>query len=76
LQNREIGDFDTGVYWRPGKISAANKPVVRGSWSTSQISADWPQVVAELGWPVLNLFGVDFCNREFIRGMAQEFKSL
>ncbi len=76
LQNREIGDFDTGVYWRPGKISAANKRVVRGSWSTSQISADWPQVVAELGCPVLNLFGVDFCNREFIRGMAQEFKSL
>lgn len=72
LRGREIRDFDPGVYWSPGKVAGAEKRVSTGEWPVTQLNADWPQVVADLGCPVLTLFRMG-CSADLVRGMAPKF---
>lgn len=75
LRGREIRDFDPAIYRSPGKIAAADRRITTGEWTVVQLSTDWSQIVADLGCPILALFGMD-CSAEMVRGMAPRFRSL
>jgi len=76
LHGREISDLDPSVYWSPGKIAAADKRITNGEWTVVQLNADWAKVVADLGCPILALFGMDYCSAEMVQGMAPKFVSI
>jgi hypothetical protein len=76
LRGREIRDFDPSIYWHPGKIAAADRRITTGEWTVVQLNTDWSQIVADLGCPILALFGMDYCSAEMVRGMAPKFISI
>jgi len=76
LRGREIRDIDPSVYWSPGRTANARERTTLGEWSVAQLSADWPGIVADLGCPILSLFGLDFCSADFVRGLAPRFITL
>ena len=41
-----------------------------------QLNTDWFQIVADLGCPILRLFGMHDCSAEVVRGMARSFISI
>jgi hypothetical protein len=73
LRGREIRDFDNSILWRPGQIAAADRRVTTGEWTVVQLNTEWSQIVADLGCPILALFGMDYCSSEMVRGMAPRF---
>ncbi len=76
LHDREFMDFDPGVDWSPGRRASASERTVEGEWPVVQLGAAWPKIVAELGCPILHLFGFTECTREFVEGMAPRFIKL
>jgi hypothetical protein len=75
LRGREIRDLDTLIRWSPGRIAAADRRITTGEWTVVQLNTDWSQIVADLGCPILALFGVDY-SAETVRGMAPKFISI
>jgi Schlafen, AlbA_2 len=75
LENRELADFDTSAYWNR-RIAKASQRTVEGEWATATLAASWPSIVAELGCPILRLFGFTDCSPAFVRGMAPKFIKL
>ena len=76
LRGREIGEFDPSIYWSPGKIAAADRRITTGEWTVVQLNTDWSQIVADLGCPILALFGMYDCSARMVRGMAPRFISI
>ncbi len=76
LNGRQIGDFDPSIYWSPGRIATADKRTTCGEWPIVKLNTDWHQIVAELGCPILTLFGVNFCSADLVAGMANRFIKL
>ena len=76
LKEREFADFDPSIYWSPGRIAKANQRTTEGEWTTAQLAAAWPTIVAELGCPILRLFGFTDCSPAFVEGMAPKFVKL
>lgn len=76
LNGRKIRDFDLSIYWSPGRIATADKRITSGEWPVVKLNTDWHKIVAELGCPILKLFGVDFCSAELVARMAPRFVKL
>ena len=76
LKDRGLADFDPAIYWSQGRSSKANHRTTEGEWAIAQLTASWPSVVAELGCPILRLFGFQDCSPAFVQGMAQQFIKL
>ena len=76
LNGREFTDFNPGVYWSPGRRATASERTVTGEWPAVQLGAAWHNIVAELGCPVLHLFGFTECSPEFVAGLAPRFIKL
>ncbi|WP_113154819.1 helix-turn-helix domain-containing protein [Nitratireductor sp. OM-1] len=76
LNGRQIRDIDPSIYWSPGRIATATKRITGGEWPVVKLNTDWHQIVAELGCPILTLFGIDFCSKEMVAGMAPRFVKL
>ena len=76
LHDRELTDFDPGIYWSPGRRATASERILAGEWPVVQLGAAWPKIVAELGCPILHLFGFTDCSPEFVEGMKHRFIKL
>lgn len=76
LNGRQIRDMDPSIYWSPGRIATADKRITGGEWPVVKLNTDWHQIVAELGCPILTLFGLDFCSAEFVASIAPRFVKL
>ena len=76
LKDRELKDFDPGVYWSPGRVSRSDIRKATGIWPISELLDNWPNVVAALSCPVLEIFGLDFCSTDFVREMESRFRKL
>ena len=76
LKDREINDFNSEDYWRPGHAASADKRTTEGEWSVVQLRAARSTIVAELSCPILRLFGFDGCNAAFVERMAERFIKL
>ena len=63
LKDRELKDCDPGVYWSPGRVSRSDIRKATGIWPISELLDNWPNVVAALSCPVLEIFGLDFARR-------------
>lgn len=74
LKDRELRDFSPEIYWGHGKIARADRRTVEGDWTPAQLSASPWVVVAELGCPILRLFGFSDCTPEFVQGVASRFR--
>jgi hypothetical protein len=75
LKNRELADFDPSAYWNR-RIAKANQRTVEGEWATATLAATWPTIVAELGCPILRLFGFTDCSPALVKCMAPRFIKL
>jgi hypothetical protein len=73
LRGREIRDPDPLGIWTTGKIAAADRRITTGEWTVVQLNTDWFQIVADLGCPILALFGMHYCSAEMVHGMAARF---
>ena len=76
LKQREFSEFNSSVAWSPGRIAKANQRTVEGEWSTAQLAANWATIVADLGCPILRLFGFTECGTPFVEGMKSKFIKL
>ena len=76
LKDRELKDFDPGVYWSPGRVSRSDIRKATGIWPISELLHNWPNVVAALSCPVLEIFGLDFCSADFVHEMESRFRKL
>ena len=76
LKERELKDFNPGVDWRPGKISQLDIRKTSEVWPIADLINNWPNVVAKLSCPVLEMFDLDFCSPDFVRGMEKQFRKL
>lgn len=76
LKNRELKDFDPGVFWCPDRVSQLDIRKTSGVWPIAELINNWPNVVSELSCPVLEIFGFDFCSPDFVRGMEERFRKL
>lgn len=76
LHGREIADMEQGVYWSPGRSASAHERTVEFEFTLAEISANWPKVVAELGCPILHLFGFSDCSPSLVQVMAPSFVKL
>ena len=76
LNERELKDFDPGVYWRPGKVSKFGTRKTTGVWPIAELIDNWPNVVATLSCPILEMFGLDFCSPDFAHRMESRFRKL
>jgi hypothetical protein len=66
LENRELADFDASAYWNR-RIAKANQRTVEGRMGHGD---------AELGCPILRLFGFTDCSPALFKGMAPRFIKL
>ncbi len=73
LRGREIRDLGSTVDWGFGRIAAADRRVTKGEWSVAQLNADWYTVVADLGCPILALFGINYCSADMVLRMTPKF---
>ena len=76
LQGRELKDFDPSIYWSPGRIAHTAVRRTSGKWTVDDLSVNWPAVVAALSCPILEVFGLDFCSADFVKGMEPRFRKL
>ena len=76
LKGRELKDFNPGVDWRPGKVSQLDIRKTSGVWPIADLVNNWPNVVAKLSCPILEMFGFDFCSPDFVREMEKRFRKL
>ena len=76
LKERELRDFIPGVDWRPGKVSQLDIRKTSGVWPIAELADNWPNVVATLSCPILEIFGFDFCSPDFVRGIEKQFRKL
>ena len=74
LNKRELKDSEG--YWRQGKISQSDIRKTSGVWPISDLIDNWPDVVAELSCPVLEMFGFDICSPDFVHRMEKRFRKL
>ena len=72
LNERQIRDFDPSKYW-PSRAATADTRITSGEWPVVKLNTDWHQIVAELGCPILNLFGLNFCSAKLVADMAPRF---
>jgi hypothetical protein len=76
LRDREIGDLDPSIQWSPGRIANADRRITSGEWPAVQLNTDWYHIVAELGCPILSMFGLDTCSDDLVRSMEPRFIKL
>lgn len=72
LENREIADFDSSVYWHSGRKARMDKRVTGKTYTTAELVAKWSTIVSDLACPVLYLFGLN-CGQDFVESMKQKF---
>ena len=74
LKERELKGFSE--VWRSGKVSQSDTRKTTGIWPIAELVDNWSNVVAALSCPVLEMFGLDFCSPDFVRGMEKQFRKL
>ncbi|HCN73761.1 MAG TPA: ATP-binding protein [Pusillimonas sp.] len=76
LDGRQIRDMDPSIHWSSGRTPTADKRITSGEWPIVKLNTHWHQVVADLGCPILSLFGLDFCSAELVASIAPRFVKL
>lgn len=76
LKNRELDDFTPAIYWGYDHIAKADQRTVEGEWTTAELTAGWPTIVAELSCPILRLFGFTSCGPDLVERIAARFVKL
>lgn len=76
LDQRVLKNFDGSASFSKEYKCSADSKTTTGSWSPDVLAAQWPEVVANLACPVLELFGFTRCGASYIQGMAPSFIKL
>ena len=62
LLEREVWDPDpaTMMTWLPGKVARTDHCITEAEWSLKELRATWPEIISDLGGPVMRLFDPEF----------------
>jgi hypothetical protein len=74
LKGRYLDDFHQDIGWGIGRKSQANNRTTLGVWTTAELAANWPQVVADLSCPILRLFSIDYCGADLVERLKPRFR--
>lgn len=74
LKNREISDFSHSAYYSLSHVAKEDKYSTEKTCTVEELEDEWSTVVADLGCPILQLFGLDHCSPDFVENMKSEFK--
>ncbi len=72
LENRRIS-YSANDLNRYEVSPKVNQRTTEGIWSVSELARDWSAIVAELGCPILRLFGCDDCDQAYVESLAPKF---
>ena len=72
LEDREIAEFNSSVYWHSGRKARVDKRTTEKTYTTAELAAKWSTVVSDLACPVLYVFGLN-CGADFVESMKQKF---
>lgn len=76
LRGRALAEFNPSTDCSPSREAKADQRTVEGEWPVAQVVAAWPAIVAELGCPILRLFGLTDCSAKVVERMAPKFVKL
>jgi hypothetical protein len=61
--------------WRTRTPARTDSRIVTGSWPITSLAGNWPEIVAELGAPVIRLFTSDFVlTDQWVRGQTANWR--